>query len=83
MRSSYLLVVIVMDSRSSSLSSGCEEKRLGEVHGSVGVLSFVSMGEHDCSKLSNSVLVIWSAIELAKTKSVPRIPEKDGGCPSG
>lgn len=83
MRSSYFLVVIVMDSRSSSLSSGCEEK-LGETFGSGGVLSFLGMGEHDCSKLSNNVCVNCVAItEVAGTKSVPRIPVNGGGCPPG
>ena len=80
MRSSYFLVVIVMDSRSSSLSSGCEEKKLGETFGSGGVLSFLEMGEHDCSKLSNNVCAIT---EAAETKFVPRIPVNDGGCPPG
>jgi hypothetical protein len=76
--------VIVIDSRSVSVNSGCEEKMFGEAHVSVGLLSLAAVGEYDCSRLPISVRANPAAsIEVAGTKFVPRIPVKDGGCPSG
>jgi hypothetical protein len=88
--STCLLVAVVMEDKSASLNSGCDEKLLvGEVSPCpcVIMLSSALKGERDCPMLFMRDSVSCCAINtvLAEKKGVPRMPISgtDGRVPSG
>jgi hypothetical protein len=75
--STCLLVAVVMDDRSASLNSGCDEKLLfGEASPSPCVIMLSSAVNGECARLFISDSVSCCAINtvLAEKKGVPPIP---------